>query len=151
MILPLTGQQYSEKVAENCSAYWKAAGKYTDAEREAIEKFLQAFKDETFSPGASILFTHSPAGSLTVTVSDRCSRSTSDFDNFMLFVQISFSKDGSIPEQGKAVIDNKLLAEAILESIIGKNGVSPMARQSLAARVSELLNQTEAECIKKEE
>ncbi|KAG6435163.1 hypothetical protein SASPL_100032 [Salvia splendens] len=129
MILPLTGQQYSEKVAENCSAYWKAAGKYTDAEREAIQKFLLVFIDETFSPGASILFTHSPAGSLT----------------------IAFSKDGSIPEQGKAVIENKLLAEAILESIIGKNGVSPTARQSLAARVWELLNQTEAECIKKEE
>ncbi|KAL1542664.1 chalcone isomerase [Salvia divinorum] len=129
MILPLTGQQYSEKVAENCSAYWKAVGRYTDAESKAIEKFLQVFKDESFTPGASILFTQSPAGSLT----------------------IAFSKDGSIPEQGKAVIENKLLAEAILESIIGKNGVSPTARQSLAARVSELLNQTEAKCIKKEE
>nr|WLK78563.1 chalcone isomerase [Salvia plebeia] len=119
MIVPLTGQQYSEKVAENCTAYWKAVGKYTDAEGKAVEKFLQVFKDESFSPGASILFTQSPAGSLT----------------------IAFSKDGSIPEQGKAVIENKLLAEAILESIIGKQGVSPTARQSLAARVSELLKQ----------
>nr|AWX67431.1 chalcone isomerase 1 [Salvia miltiorrhiza] len=120
MILPLTGQQYSEKVAENCTAYWKAVGKYTDAEDKAVEEFLQVFKDESFSPGASILFTQSPAGSLT----------------------IAFSKDGSIPEQGKVVIENKLLAEAILESIIGKQGVSPTARQSLAARVSELLKQT---------
>ncbi|XP_057782387.1 chalcone--flavanone isomerase-like [Salvia miltiorrhiza] len=120
MILPLTGQQYSEKVAENCTAYWKAVGKYTDAEGKAVEEFLQVFKDESFSPGASILFTQSPAGSLT----------------------IAFSKDGSIPEQGKAVIENKLLAEAILESIIGKQGVSPTARQSLAARVSKLLKQT---------
>nr|AMW91737.1 chalcone isomerase [Scutellaria baicalensis] len=116
MILPLTGKQYSEKVAENCVAYWKAVGKYTDAESEAIDKFLQVFKDETFAPGASILFTQSPAGSLT----------------------ISFSKDGSIPEQGKAVIENKQLSEAVLESIIGKHGVSPSAKQSLAARLSEL-------------
>ncbi|XP_057767975.1 chalcone--flavanone isomerase-like isoform X2 [Salvia miltiorrhiza] len=116
----IAGQQYSEKVAENCTAYWKAVGKYTDAEGKAVEEFLQVFKDESFSPGASILFTQSPAGSLT----------------------IAFSKDGSIPEQGKAVIENKLLAEAILESIIGKQGVSPTARQSLAARVSELLKQT---------
>nr|APT37062.1 chalcone isomerase [Coleus scutellarioides] len=120
MILPLTGQQYSEKVAENCTAYWKAVGKYTEAESEAIEKFLQIFKDETFPPRASILFTQSPTGSLT----------------------IAFPKDGSVPEQGKAVIQNKLLAEAILESIIGKHGVPPTARKSLATRVSDLLKQT---------
>lgn len=68
MILPLTGQQYSEKVAENCTAYWKAVGKYTDAESKAIDKFLHVFKDETFPPGASILFTQSPTGSLTVSI-----------------------------------------------------------------------------------
>ncbi|GFQ03337.1 chalcone--flavonone isomerase, partial [Phtheirospermum japonicum] len=65
-IMPLTGQQYSEKVAENCVAYLKAIGKYTVAESEAINKFLQVFKPENFPPGASILFTQSPAGSLTV-------------------------------------------------------------------------------------
>ncbi|PIN05040.1 Chalcone isomerase [Handroanthus impetiginosus] len=121
MILPLTGQQYSEKVVENCVAYWKAVGKYTDAEAEATEKFLQVFRDETFPPGASILFTQSPAGSLT----------------------ISFSQDGSIPERGKATIENKQLSEAVLESIIGKHGVSPAAKQSLAARLSDLLKQYE--------
>lgn len=118
MLAPLTGQQYSEKVAENCIAQWKAAGKHSDAESEAIDKFLQVFKDESFPPGASILFTQSPAGSLT----------------------IAFSKDGGIPEQGKVVIQNKLLAEAILESIIGKHGVSPSARQSLAARLSDTIS-----------
>lgn len=66
MILPLTGQQYSEKVAENCVAHWKALGIYTEAEEKAIEKFVEVFKDETFPPGASILFTQSPLGSLTV-------------------------------------------------------------------------------------
>ncbi|KAH6766370.1 Chalcone-flavanone isomerase family protein [Perilla frutescens var. hirtella] len=119
MILPLTGQQFAEKVAENCTACWKAVGKYGDAESEAIDKFLQVFKDESFSPGASILYTQSPVGSLT----------------------IAFSKDASIPDQGKAVIQNKLLAETILHSIIGKHGVSPAARQSLAARLSHLFNQ----------
>ena len=36
------------------------------------------------------------------------------------------------------MIENKLLTEAILESIIGKHGVSPAAKKSLAARLSEL-------------
>ncbi|GLT66897.1 hypothetical protein SLA2020_392380 [Shorea laevis] len=80
MILTLTGQQYSEKVTENCVAFWKSVGIYTDAEAKAIRKFLEAFKDETFSPGSSILFTKSANGSLT----------------------LSFSKDGSIPEAGNA-------------------------------------------------
>ncbi|GMP68734.1 hypothetical protein CsSME_00028253 [Camellia sinensis var. sinensis] len=119
MILPLTGQQYSEKVTENCVAYWKAVGTYTDAEAKAIEKFIEVFKDETFPPGGSILFTQSPLGSLT----------------------IAFSKDSSLPETGTAVIENKQLSEAVLESIIGKHGVSPAAKKSLAARVSELLKE----------
>lgn len=66
MILPLTGQQYSEKVAENCVAIWKSLGIYTDEEAKAIDKFVSVFKDETFPPGSSILFTISPNGSLTV-------------------------------------------------------------------------------------
>ncbi|GFY84617.1 chalcone-flavanone isomerase family protein [Actinidia rufa] len=119
MILPLTGKQYSEKVTENCVAYWKAVGIYTDAEAKAVEKFIEAFKEETFPPGASIMFTQSPHGSLT----------------------ISFSKDCSVPETGSAVIENKHLSEAVLESIIGKHGVSPAAKQSLAARMSELLKE----------
>nr|ADK55061.1 chalcone isomerase [Paeonia suffruticosa] len=117
MILPLTGQQYSEKVTENCVAYWKAVGAYTDAEASAIEKFIEVFKDEKFPPGSSILFTQTPEGSLT----------------------IGFSKDGVLPEVGNAVVENKQLSEAVLESIIGKHGVSPEAKQSLAARISELL------------
>lgn len=38
------------------------------------------------------------------------------------------------------MIDNKLLAESVLESIIGKNGVSPAAKKNLAERFSILLN-----------
>ncbi|KAL3827856.1 hypothetical protein ACJIZ3_016658 [Penstemon smallii] len=121
MILPLTGQQYSEKVVENCIAYWKAVGTYTDAESEATKKFIEVLKNKTFPPGASILFTQSPLGSLT----------------------ISFSKDSSLPEQGNAVIENKQLSEAILQSIIGEHGVSPAAKKSLATRLPDLLKQYE--------
>ncbi|WVZ61065.1 hypothetical protein U9M48_010993 [Paspalum notatum var. saurae] len=117
MILPLTGEQYSDKVTENCVAFWKATGAYTDAEGAAVDKFKEAFRPETFPPGASILFTHSPAGVLTVT----------------------FSKDSSVPAAGGVAIENKRLCEAVLESIIGEHGVSPAAKLSIAARVSELL------------
>ncbi|XP_061372260.1 chalcone--flavanone isomerase 2 [Gastrolobium bilobum] len=119
MILPLTGQQYSEKVSENCVAIWKSLGIYTDEEVKAIDKFVAIFKDETFPPASSILFTVSPNGSLA----------------------ISFSKDGSIPEVGGTVIENKLLSEAVLESMIGKYGVSPEAKQSLASRLSDLFKE----------
>nr|Q565D8.1 RecName: Full=Chalcone--flavanone isomerase; Short=Chalcone isomerase [Gentiana triflora]BAD95484.1 chalcone flavonone isomerase [Gentiana triflora] len=121
LILPVTGQQYSPKVAENCAAQWKAAGIYTDADGIAIEKFLQVFQTESFTPGDSILFTHSPE-SLT----------------------ISFGKNGAIPEVSNAVIENKKLSEAVIESIIGEKGVSPAAKKSLATRIAEILNHFDA-------
>ncbi|WMV28091.1 hypothetical protein MTR67_021476 [Solanum verrucosum] len=123
LLLPLTGKQFSEKVAGNCVAIMKSIGTYSDAERLAIVKFLNVFKSETFSPGASILFTQSLVGSLT----------------------ISFSDDDSIPGWGNAVVENKPLSEAVLESMIGKNGVSPAAKRSLAKRVSEMLEKRNAE------
>ncbi|KAJ3669445.1 hypothetical protein LUZ60_011395 [Juncus effusus] len=122
MILPLTGEQYSEKVSENCVAIWKAIGIYTDAEAEAISKFKEVFKPETFAPGSSICFTHSPTGALT----------------------IAFSKDNSVPETHKIVIENKPLCRAILESIIGQHGVSPAAKRSLAVRFCELLKESQS-------
>ncbi|KAL9230533.1 hypothetical protein vseg_005871 [Gypsophila vaccaria] len=122
MILPLTGQQYADKVTENCVKFWKSIGIYTDDEANAVEKFIEVFKDENFPPGHSILFTQSPTGSLTV----------------------AFSKHESIPPEGKAVIENKNMSEAVLESIVGKHGVSPEAKQSLAARVSALLEDEKA-------
>ena len=48
-----------------------------------------------------------------------------------------------MPETGNVVIENKHLSEAILESIIGKHGVSPAAKQSLASRISDLLKETD--------
>ncbi|KAL1213712.1 Chalcone--flavanone isomerase 1 [Cardamine amara subsp. amara] len=119
MKLPLTGQQYSEKVTENCVAIWKSLGIFTDCEAKAVERFLEIFKDQTFPPGSSILFALSSNGSLT----------------------IAFSKDDNIPETGEAVIENKLLAEAVLESIIGKKGVSPGTRLSMAERLAQLMNE----------
>lgn len=55
-------------------------------------------------------------------------------------LQIAFSKDEKVPKTGKAVIKNHLLGEAVLESMIGKNGVSPATRKSLAERLSKLMN-----------
>jgi len=157
MILPLTGEQYAEKVTENCVAFWKAVGLYTDAEGVAVEKFKEVFKPETFPPGASILFTHSPTGVLTVStlyppVSICCSllsfisvrngmvtRTSADVIPRSVPFQVAFSKDSSVPAAGGVAIENKPLCEAVLESIIGEHGVSPAAKLSLAARVSELL------------
>lgn len=58
--------------------------------------------------------------------------------------QITFSKDGSVPEAGNVVIENRLLSEAVLESIIGKNGVSPAARKNVAARLYDLFNHSQS-------
>ncbi|KAG0462380.1 hypothetical protein HPP92_020856 [Vanilla planifolia] len=116
MILPLTGKQYSEKVASNCVAAWKAAEAYTNEEDEAIKNFLEAFETMNFRPGSSIFFTHSPQGSFT----------------------IGFSEDGAVPKAAVVVIENEKLSNAILESIIGEKGVSPAAKQSLAHRMSGL-------------
>jgi chalcone isomerase len=44
-----------------------------------------------------------------------------------------------VPAAGGVAIENKHLCEAVLESIIGEHGVSPAAKLSLAARLSELL------------
>ncbi|KAI3508625.1 hypothetical protein L1887_23634 [Cichorium endivia] len=121
MILPLTGKQYSEKVSEMCVGVWKAHGTYTDADAATIDKFLEIFKDENFPPGSSILFTTSPVGSLA----------------------ISFSKDGSVPETANVVLENEKLAQAVIESVIGKHGVSPATKQSLAARLSDFMERFE--------
>ncbi|KAL1217057.1 Chalcone--flavanone isomerase 2 [Cardamine amara subsp. amara] len=118
MKVKLTGTQYAEKVVEYCEEILKSSGKYTRSEAKAIDQFLLVFKGQYFRPGSSSLFALCPKGSLT----------------------IAFSKDESVPKTGKAVIKNKLLGEAILESMNGKNGVSPTTRKSLAARLSMLMN-----------
>nr|BAJ17665.1 chalcone isomerase [Gynura bicolor] len=119
MILPLTGKQYSEKVSEMCILGWKEQGTYTDADATTLDKFLEVFKDENFPSGSSICFTTSAVGSLT----------------------ISFSKDGMIPETANVVLENEKLGQAVIESVIGKHGVSPAAKQSLASRLSDVIKQ----------
>ncbi|XP_010427262.1 PREDICTED: chalcone--flavonone isomerase 1-like [Camelina sativa] len=120
---PFFGQKYWERVMANCVAIWKSLGIYTDCEAKAVETFLEVFKDENFLPGASILFAFSPNGSLTV----------------------AFSKDDSIPETGKAVIQNKLLAEDVLELFIAKKCACRGARLSVAERLAQLMNENKVE------
>ncbi|GKV22987.1 hypothetical protein SLEP1_g32781 [Rubroshorea leprosula] len=113
----LTGQQYSEKVAHNCVKIWKSAGVYAPAQTKALETFLNVFKTQDFLPGSSIYWSLSTSGSLI----------------------FRFSKDVSIPKVESAVIKNRLLGEAFLESIIGQNGVSPATKKSLATRLPEIM------------
>ncbi|KAF3776352.1 Chalcone--flavonone isomerase 2 [Nymphaea thermarum] len=122
LIKPLRGEEYTSKVVENCVAIWKSVGIYTDAEAQAVEKLKEVFKEQVFPPGSSIAMKHSTAGSLT----------------------IAFSKDTSVPEKGVAVIENKALTLSFLESVIGKHGVSPEAKRSVAERISGLLKCAEA-------
>ncbi|KAF6134460.1 hypothetical protein GIB67_011886 [Kingdonia uniflora] len=67
--------------------------------------------------GVSVLFMRSPSGTL----------------------EIRFSKDSLIPTVQGVMIKNKPLPQAVLESIIGQNGVSPKAKQSLVKRLAKLL------------
>ncbi|GMN68932.1 hypothetical protein TIFTF001_037985 [Ficus carica] len=117
LVYPLTGSKFVEKVEANSIAIMKSAGVYGDAEMRATENFVELFQKENLPPktGFSIIYTQSPAGSLPV----------------------RFSNDGSIPEEGNVIV-NKALLEAVLDSIVGKNGVSPAAKRSLAERLSEL-------------
>ncbi|KAK9741453.1 hypothetical protein RND81_03G107200 [Saponaria officinalis] len=119
MIQPLTGHQYSVNMAKMFTERWKSQGIYTDEEAKALQIYLQVFDEMKFSPGQSILFTQSPTGKFT----------------------IGFSEHSNIPKDGIAVIQNKTFPQEILNSIIGIEGVCPGARQTLAARISELLNE----------
>nr|UXO98041.1 Chalcone Isomerase [Neustanthus phaseoloides] len=108
----LTGPEYVKKVSENCVAHMKSVGTYGDAEEKAIEEFRYAFKDQIFPPGSTVFYKQSPTGTLGV----------------------SFSKDDTIPEHEHAVIDNKPVSEAVLETMIGEIPVSPALKESLAKR-----------------
>nr|GEW10553.1 chalcone isomerase [Tanacetum cinerariifolium] len=90
----------------------------SDADAATIDKFLEALKDVSFAPGASVLFTSPPAGSVTV----------------------NLGKDGIISEAAIVVFENEKWGATVMESLIGRNGVSQEAKQSVASRVSELLN-----------
>ncbi|OEL17999.1 Chalcone--flavonone isomerase [Dichanthelium oligosanthes] len=110
-------EEFAAKVMESRVAYLESTGAYTDAEAVAVEEFKVTFKPHSLAPGDSVLFTHSPAGVLTV----------------------AFSGDSSVPVAGIAAIENKALCEAVLESIIGERSVSPATKQSIATRLPEIL------------
>ncbi|KAL2323880.1 hypothetical protein Fmac_022938 [Flemingia macrophylla] len=118
-IRPLSGPEYSRKVMENCVAHMKSVGTYGDAEAAAIEKFAEAFKNVNFAPGASVFYRQSPLGIL----------------------GLSFSEDGTLPEKEAAVIENKAVSEAVLETMIGEHAVSPDLKRSLASRLPVLFNE----------
>nr|SBU44866.1 chalcone isomerase RNA [Glycine max] len=117
-ILPLAGAEYSKKVMENCVAHMKSVGTYGDAEAAAIEKFAEAFKNVNFAPGASVFYRQSPDGIL----------------------GLSFSEDATIPEKEAAVIENKAVSAAVLETMIGEHAVSPDLKRSLASRLAAVLS-----------
>jgi len=58
-------------------------------------------------------------------------------------MKIVISKDGAAAESG-TVIESRALSETLLESIIGEHGVSPALKRCLAARVAELLSESDA-------
>nr|5WL7_A Chain A, Engineered Chalcone Isomerase ancCHI* [unidentified] len=117
MLKPLTGAQYSGKVGENTKDALKALGKYSEAEEEALEEFREFFKTKSFPPGSTIFFHLSSPSTL----------------------QISFSTDGSLPEEAEATIENANFAAALLGTMLGKNGVSPSTKASVAEGISALL------------
>ncbi|XP_027366189.1 chalcone--flavonone isomerase 2 [Abrus precatorius] len=117
-IRQLSGPEYSKKVMENCVAHMKSVGTYGDAEAAGIEEFAQAFKPVNFPPGASVFYRQSPDGVL----------------------GLSFSQDATIPEEEAAVIKNKPVSAAVLETMIGEHAVSPDLKRSLAARLPAVLS-----------
>ncbi|KAK7270105.1 hypothetical protein RIF29_23011 [Crotalaria pallida] len=118
-ILPLSGAEYSSKVMANCVAHLKSIGTYGDAEAAAIDKFAEVFKTVDFPPGASVFYRQSPKGIL----------------------GLRFSQDDSIPENEAAVIVNKPVSSAVLETMIGEHAVSPDLKRSLAARLPAILKE----------
>jgi chalcone isomerase len=66
----LSGPEYSRKVNENCVAHLKSVGTYGDAEVEAMQKFVEAFKPINFPPGASVFYRQSPDGILGVSIAN---------------------------------------------------------------------------------
>nr|GEZ93320.1 chalcone isomerase [Tanacetum cinerariifolium] len=102
MLIPMPGKNFSHTISQLWVAILKENRTYADADAATINKFLEALKDEIFSPGASVLFTSSPAGSVTV----------------------NLVKDGTISEAAIVVFKNEKWGATVVESVIGKNMVS---------------------------
>nr|QDF63019.1 chalcone isomerase [Adiantum caudatum] len=110
-LLPLTGPQYSEKVVERMGLLPNLGLK-----EESTKQFLEVFKHESFPPRTSLVCSFTEEA-----------------------LKIAFMKGDGFPKEPDAVIEDKSLACAFLASIIGKDGVSPMAKLSFAERLSRYL------------
>ncbi|PWA49429.1 Chalcone--flavonone isomerase [Artemisia annua] len=118
-LVPLTGKYFCENTSGRMVQTWKDVGTYTDLDAKAVDKYNEVFKDEMFMPGSSsVLLTFLSDGS----------------------VALSIAKDGIIPEAAIAVLDHKKWAPTMLEGALGRDGVYPGARQTIASRLSDLFN-----------
>ncbi|KAJ3685662.1 hypothetical protein LUZ61_014826 [Rhynchospora tenuis] len=118
LVAHLSGSQFVQKVAENCRTFLKKKNLYSQKEETAVVEFEKLFEPIDLPPGSTIFFAHCASGQLMVTI----------------------SKDTSVPEVENGVIDCPNLKEAVLESIVGENGVSPAAKLSLALRMHDVIN-----------
>lgn len=106
-LVPLSGPQYSEKVVEGIRLQANPPVK-----EETLKQYLELLKSENFPPGTSLLTSLTEEG-----------------------VKIAFMKGNVVPSEPCAVINDKDFGRAFLRTIIGKNGVSPQAKVSLAQRL----------------
>ncbi|KAG6585920.1 Chalcone--flavonone isomerase, partial [Cucurbita argyrosperma subsp. sororia] len=135
MIRPLTGQQYAEKVAERTvKQLGNPWGMYTEEGAEAIKKFIDAFKNETFPAGSSILFTHLPPNTLSVSsIVLMIGSTSSNFLNQTLYPALCCSAScGSSANSGKNSLDEQpqvfgqysgLASNVVCDARFGNSGV----------------------------
>lgn len=65
-LVPIDGKDFAKNSSGAFAGVLKAKGIYTDADSKTFDHYTEVFKDESFPPGSSILFTTLPAGSLMV-------------------------------------------------------------------------------------
>nr|QDF63000.1 chalcone isomerase [Odontosoria chusana] len=111
-LVPLTGIQYSEKVLERISVQ----SLFTDIKEEHKQQFLEIFKGESFPPRSSVILSFSKEG-----------------------LKVAFAKGDDVPSKAVGTIEDATFADAVLATIIWKEGVSPAAKVSLAERLSKCL------------
>ncbi|GJX10648.1 chalcone isomerase [Tanacetum coccineum] len=118
LLIPVTGKFFFELAVKKMTALWKEEGTYNDEDAETIVKYLDVFNDEFIKPHDAVLYTILPDGSATHNI----------------------AKDGIVPEAPIGVIENKKWGPTQVDGMIGKNGVFPEVRQSVASRLSELFS-----------
>ena len=66
LMQPLTGQQFSQKIAENCIAIWRTNGVDIDEQGEALAKFYEIFRPHDLLPNSLAFFAFHASGALEV-------------------------------------------------------------------------------------